>query len=392
MTNKTISTPILRAQSALQFLFIADALAMPVHWYYDPSDIPRQFPGGIQRFEAAPARHPSSIMNLHSTSGGGRGGQSGSVVGDVILKGKKSLWGRQGIHYHHGMPAGENTLNAHCARLMLRHLDGHPYDGPSFLEAYVEFMTADPPQHPDTYAESFHRGFFANWLAGKGLTQCGAVTHDTPSIGGLVMIGAMTLPLLARGTPVTEVQNAARTQLGYTHPDAGLAMVCDAYVLLLSKLLQASTLEEARHHIADAARSTIDPVFLNLLQKPPPDDSLVVGRKYGLACYIDSSWPVVLYLAHKYLTDPLHGLLQNTNLGGENCHRGAVLGTLLGAATGCRLALFRAAGACAADPCRNRGGTEKLIISQNEDRLRIVSAPVENLSGHIRYGYAGQPT
>lgn len=81
-------TPIQHAQSGLQLLFIADALSMPVHWYYNPGDITREFPCGIRRFEAAPAKHPSSIMNLHSTSGGGRGGQSGNIVGDVILKGK----------------------------------------------------------------------------------------------------------------------------------------------------------------------------------------------------------------------------------------------------------------------------------------------------------------
>lgn len=334
------STPILHAQSALQLIFIADALSMPVHWYYNPGDIVRQFPGGIRRFEAAPVRHPSSIMNLHSTSGGGRGGQSGSIVGDVILKGKKSLWGQQGIHYHHGMPAGENTLNAYCARLMLRQLRGGSYDGPRFLEAYVDFMTADQPQHPDTYAESFHRGFFANWQAGKDLTCCGAVTHDTPSIGGLVMIGALALSLLARRMPVAEVQSAALTQLSYTHPDQGLAKICDAYVRLLSKLLDSSSINQARKHIADTAQATVTPALLSLLNKPPQQDSVVVGGKFSLACYIDSSWPVVLYLAHKYLEDPLQGLLQNTNLGGENCHRGAVLGTILGAATGCQLELF----------------------------------------------------
>jgi ADP-ribosylglycohydrolase len=328
------------AQSGLQLLFIADALSMPVHWYYDPGDIFRQFPGGIQGFEAAPAQHPSSIMNLHSTSGGGRGGQRGSIVGDVILKGRKDLWGQPGIHYHHGLPAGENTLNAYCARLMLRHLAAGEYDGPGFLEAYVAFMTADPPQHPDTYAESFHRGFFANWRAGKALTECGAVTHDTPSIGGLVMIGALALTLLARGMRVDDVGQAARTQLGYTHPDEGLAVVCDAYVELLHKLLLSTSADDAREQIAAAAASTAGAGFTRLLHAPPREDATVVGGKYSLACYIDSSWPVVLYLAHKYLDDPLQGLLQNTNLGGENCHRGAVLGTILGAASGCRLALF----------------------------------------------------
>ena len=329
-----------KAQSGLQLMFIADALSMPVHWFYNPGDISRQFPGGIQRFEAAPVMHPSSIMNLHSTSGGGRGGQSGSIVGDVILKGRKALWGQPGVHYHHGMPAGENTLNAHCARLMLRHLAAGKYDGPGVLAAYVAFMTADPPQHPDTYAESFHRGFFANWQAGKNLTRCGAVTHDTPSIGGLVMIGALALTMLARGTPVDDVRQAARMQLAYTHPDEGLAMVCDAYVELLHKLLLSTSIDDARAQIEAAAVSTGGAGLTRLLRSPPRDDATVVGGKYSLACYIDASWPVVLYLAHKYLEDPLTGLLRNTNLGGENCHRGAVLGSILGAANGCCLALF----------------------------------------------------
>jgi len=64
-----------RARSALQNLFIADALAMPVHWFYNVNDIQKAFPGGVDRFEAAPALHPSSIMPLHSTRHGGRGKQ-----------------------------------------------------------------------------------------------------------------------------------------------------------------------------------------------------------------------------------------------------------------------------------------------------------------------------
>ena len=154
------------------------------------------------------------------------------------------------------------------------------------------------------------------------------------------MIGALALTLLARGMSVDRVKQAARTQLGYTHPDEGLARVCDAYVELLNRLMLSTSVDDARKQIAAVAGATVGAGIMRLLHKPPRDDSLVVGGKYSLACYIDSSWPVVLYLAHKYLEDPLQGLLQNTNLGGENCHRGAVLGTLLGAASVCRLELF----------------------------------------------------
>jgi ADP-ribosylglycohydrolase len=44
--------------------------------------------------------------------------------------------------------------------------------------------------------------------------------------------------------------------------------------------------------------------------------------------------PATLYLAWKYADRPEEGLVANTMAGGDNCHRGAVLGALLGAAWG----------------------------------------------------------
>ena len=38
----------------------------------------------------------------------------------------------------------------------------------------------------------------------------------------------------------------------------------------------------------------------------------------------------MLYLASKYHAAPSAGLLSNANLGGDNAHRGAVLGVLFG--------------------------------------------------------------
>ena len=115
------------ANAALRNLFIGDALSMPVHWYYNPGDIVRQFgKKGVQEMLPAPEHHPSSIMSLHSTKVGGRRAverhtYEREVVGEVILKGKQALWGRKDTHYHHGMPAGENTLNAWWARELMQY-------------------------------------------------------------------------------------------------------------------------------------------------------------------------------------------------------------------------------------------------------------------------------
>ena len=333
-----------RARAALRSVFIGDALSMPVHWFYNPLDIQNAFPaGGITRMEAAPEFHPSSIMSLHSTSAGGRksaargaGRDSGrEIVGDVILKGKRQYWGVPNQHYHTGMQAGDNTLNACCARLMMRGLtESHgQYTAQKFLEDYVEFMTAEPAAHPDTYAESWHRGFFANLEQGAPLDRCGAVTHDTPSVGGLVTVLPLALKLLldSNGSEA-QVQNACavcREHLMLTHPDELLARVCDAMVVLFSDLLLRDTHTDVAPLLVRASQC-IPRVDLEKLWQKAPGDMHVVGGTYSTACYITDSWPSLLYLAGKYQHSAESAMLVNTNLGGENAHRGSVLGAIVG--------------------------------------------------------------
>jgi ADP-ribosylglycohydrolase len=331
-----------RAKAALASLFVGDALAMPVHWYYNPDDIERAFPGGIRTFEAAPEFHPSSIMSLHSTSQGGRsareqqrGDNSREIVGTVILKGRRHLWGHANRHYHDGMQAGETTLNAHCARVLMRSIAANNdcYNPDHFLEAYIEFMTADPPRHRDTYAESCHRGFFANLCAGRPPNQCGARTHDTPSIGGLVTIGPLAIHQLLQGYEMERVQATCRKHLFLTHPDETLSRICDGYVALVAGLLMRKPGERATPYLLTAAQTTLG-IDLEGMVARARSDRDVVGGTYSTACYISDSWPSLLYLAFKYLDDPKSALLANTNLGGDNVHRGAVMGGIVSLACG----------------------------------------------------------
>ncbi|MCB1671861.1 MAG: ADP-ribosylglycohydrolase family protein [Pseudomonadales bacterium] len=324
-----------RVVCALKTAFIGDALAMPVHWYYNPADIFHQFPDGIRQFEDAPEHHPSSIMSLHSTSQGGRrqraSGSAREIIGEVILKGRRQFWEQPGCHYHHGMTAGQNTLNAHCARVLLRTLaeQGGQYHQDRFLDAYIAFMTADPPRHPDTYAESYHRGFFANLEAGKPASRCGAVTHDTASIGGLVGIVPLALTGLLQGTSRADVQERCRQHLLLTHPDQDLAQICGYLVRLLDALLRCQDRDEGRDILNQCAHDSAG-LDLHKLTKKCRSDREVIGGLFSPACYISGSWPGVLYLAYRYLGESDAGLLANANLGGDNVHRGFVLGSLLG--------------------------------------------------------------
>ena len=60
----------------------------------------------------------------------------------------------------------------------------------------------------------------------------------------------------------------------------------------------------------------------------------VIGSQLSPACYIEHSFPAVLYLAARYPDDFEAALVANTNVGGDNCHRGAVLGAIMGASLG----------------------------------------------------------
>ena len=327
------------AKAALSNLFVGDALSMPVHWYYNPGDIVRQFgPMGVQEMHPAPKHHPSSIMSLHSTKSGGRRTVEGrnaqrEIIGDVILKGKRHLWGQQGMHYHHGLPAGENTLNAWWARELIQYLlDEKEYSLSGWAQRYVEFMTSEPAGHPDTYAESCHRGYFANWANGVDPLHCGALTHDTPSMGALVTVAPLVIAL-SKTHSQEEVKQICRQHIELTHPDKGLMSVVNAYVDLLLSLFQRDDDKDSILPMIQTAANSIGGLDLTELLQNKRGDAAIVGGQYSLACYISDSWPSVCYLAAKYFESAEKALLVNTNLGGENAHRGAVLGTIVGAAS-----------------------------------------------------------
>ena len=330
-TEPKALTPADRIRGALWGMLVGDALAMPVHWYYRLSDLQRDF-GELRDFQAPKAHHPSSIMSLSSTARAGRGAQSGEVVGEVILKGKKHHWGPPNRHYHQGMQAGENTLNALCARLVLRSMTqrlGH--DTEHFLSEYVAYMTT-PDSHNDTYAESYHRDFFANWAKGIPPNRCaGAEGHDTASVGGLVGLAPVILGMAAQHG-VEKAVAAALTQMRLTHLSQPLEVFATAYAKLLAGLVFSPPTDMVAWLQSQA--SPLGQGLSALLGKAPGSQASVasvVGGMYSPACYIEDSFPSVMYLAARYHQDFEGALIANTNAGGDNCHRGAVLGALMGA-------------------------------------------------------------
>eukprot|EP01087_Luapelamoeba_hula_P024590 TRINITY_DN9424_c0_g1_i1.p1 TRINITY_DN9424_c0_g1~~TRINITY_DN9424_c0_g1_i1.p1 ORF type:complete len:377 (-),score=51.75 TRINITY_DN9424_c0_g1_i1:76-1185(-) len=311
---------------ALYAMFVGDSLSMPVHWYYNLQDLKRDF-GEIRDFEAPKPEHPSSIMSVSNTGGHGRGDQSGNIIGGVILHDKKQFWGKSKVHYHQGMAPGDNTLNVQTIRVLMRSIrDNHGYDPDAFLKDYVKFMTT-PGTHNDTYAESYHRDFFANYVNDVPLKECaGEEGHNTASIGGFTTLPLIVMVYFKHG--LDSVLDRVAQHLALTHRSHKLERAAKIYAELLFDLFNGAEIRQSC-----LAAATKLGVRLDAMRESGVSDENAVGQ-FGMACYIDGSFPSVLYLAYKYGASPdgiESALLANTNAGGDNCSRGVALGAILGA-------------------------------------------------------------
>jgi ADP-ribosylglycohydrolase len=297
-------------------MFIGDALAMPVHWYYNLNQLRNDF-GKITKYEAPMPRFPGSIMNLSNTGGGGRGNDSGSIIGDVILHGKKEFWLKGGqYHYHHGMKAGENTLELYITRLIMRSIvEDKKVDLDKIRQRYCTFMTT-PGTHNDTYAGTCHRMFFANYAKKKPFSECPDNDgHNVDTIDGLVNLIPVVLLNACRAAAPT--QDLATTVSMCRRSVSLEKRFGPAYAAVLTEILQGKS-------VRDAAQSHAQQVGLRL--DPRAGDPMT-------ACYLDSSYPAMLHFAVKYpaFSD---ALLASANAGGENVARGACLGAMMGASVG----------------------------------------------------------
>lgn len=315
--NKTCDNTLVRSRGALYGLFIGDALAMPVHWYYNRDALFHDY-GWVTDFLDPRNPHPDSILWRSAYQAMNKKGE--------ILHGQAKYWGKPNIHYHQFLKAGENTLNVKICRLLIDSIiDNHGYRSEDFLERYIAFMTT-PGKHDDTYIEECHRHFFSNYARGLPPDKCGA---EEKHIGGL--LGIIPIIVFYQKRP-EQAELAALKHLSLTHPGPKMKTSAKLMIDLLLKILRGTSLREAILNEISAQRNPLmGHSFMKWLDDP---DEIVIERRFSTACYVEYSVPAVVYLCLKYHDNPERALVANTNLGGDNAGRGAVMGALLGAAYG----------------------------------------------------------
>lgn len=293
---------------------VGDALAMPVHWYYDRAALRRDY--GVVRDYVCPRNpHPDSILWRSAYT-------PPNDRGDILHE-QARYWGLRGVHYHQFLAPGENTLNLQLARELIASLrDRDRHDPDDYLRRYIDFMRT-PGRHRDTYVEECHRKFFTAYARGTDPRRCGGADIH---IGGLAHVAVLAAGL---GHDPACARKAVQEHVSLTHRSPEVLAAAAALARILGAVLDGAPLRESiLGHGSDWLSGTTARTWSG-----EPDD-VVIGRRVSPACYIADAFPASLYLAWKYADDVEAGLVANTNLGGDNCHRGAVVGALLGAANG----------------------------------------------------------
>ena len=306
-----------RIKGALYGLYIGDALAMPVHWYYDRNALKRDY-GYVTDYLSLKNPHPGSILSYKKNDPVNKKGD--------ILHDQVQYWGKNGIHYHQFLKAGENTLNVKICSLLIDSLnERRGYDAEDYLERYISFMTT-PGMHSDTYVEEYHRHFFTEYAKGNPPKKCGLKEKN---IGGLVGLAPIILFYCGDHRKARE---AALEHLSLSHLGKKMEDAANIFIDILFSLMNGGSLRE---EILKSIGSVLLPFdaddFIKWIDLA---DKEIVGGRFSAACYVNESIPSVAYLAYKYSDNPEECLITNTNLGGDNAYRGAVLGAILGAANG----------------------------------------------------------
>lgn len=373
-----------RIKNSLWGLFIGDALAMPAHWFYNTSNIPKYLGGPVDGYKSPPEKHvEASLVRAKYKPDVKRAEKSGRKY-DILHQHLRfydtsyNNFGESGFgvdekgvikindrhHYHAGLKAGENTLNAQLVRVLMRHvIENGGYIPGKFLEAFIAFMTT-PGNNNDPYTEGYLRAWFENYSKGIPPAACADNQYRYAGINALGgMIRPMVISLLH-----SDRYNALGFAVGHqylTHHSENVSASLAVVVPLLNALVNGHDPIKTTKEIAGEmglSKYTGKELFAQYQQSGgmghvPADvmwklhtefadapwdiekfanehtESDVLKKIFSTACFAENGTPMLIYLAWKFRFDFEKALLANVNAGGDNVHRGMVLGMILGAAT-----------------------------------------------------------
>eukprot|EP00736_Rhodelphis_marinus_P010853 Rmarinus@m.14261 len=217
------------------------------------------------------------------------------------------------------------------------------------------------PEHHDFYLEGSHRNFFDNLSKGSAPTACGTEGEDSQSAYSIALpfLVALSPQTMVPEKPVrlsdisagAEVHSSWLTHLTHifehlrlTHRSSSLEDEMSVIAWLFAKLLQIED-SSPGDHVAHAQR-LLEIAFSSLYTAGDPQQALqqsVEGafaeenKKSGFAIACHGAIPGTLFLAHRYISNPMKAISVCSTIGGDSTHRAMLVAALLGAVHGANI-------------------------------------------------------
>jgi ADP-ribosylglycohydrolase len=269
-------------RTAILAAFVADSLALGVHWVYDT--------------DAIAARY-------------------GRVT---------TLLAPELAAYHRGKQAGDLTHYGDQMLLLLRHVAGNNgFDASLFGRQWRDAM-----QGYGGYVDQATRQTLANLQAGRPVADAGSSSGD--------LSGA------ARLSPLLQVYARQPDSLVRTAREQAMLTHNSPLVLAAAELLTRSCLEvlegaEPVEALEQAAARSTDFLLPDLVRQGVAaggEDSLGAVKRFGQSCAAQSGLPAAVQIIARHGGDLVAALEENVMAGGDSSARGMFIATLLGCRPG----------------------------------------------------------
>ena len=269
---------------ALSGALVADAASMGLHWLYDQEQIKTIAESGDLLF-----RQPEA----------------------AVYKDKRG-------YFAHGVKhAGQLSHYGESARVVGQLAAQDTYSSETHRQHF--FDAFGPCGHYSGYADHPTKALIAKMI-NEGQDICDASGMDDNQMPALCVVSG----LFSANQPAETTRTAA--QVISTNKDVIEAAV--AVHKCLDAIEAGSSLTKALHSSANSMSGPVGKLMIDALavdQYQP----LETASRFGLACYIDHSMPVVWHLL-KHATDFESAVRDNIRCGGDSCGRSMVLGAIAG--------------------------------------------------------------
>jgi ADP-ribosylglycohydrolase len=262
--------------------FIADALALGVHWVYNTRVIDKKF---------------------------------GRVEGYLDPM----------TSYHKGKKAGEQT---HIGDQMLVLMES--------VAAVSGFDLEDFSRRWQTLFESY-TGYFdgatkdtlKNLSAGQDINSCGSASDD--------LAGASRIAPLFTAYPddLANLVAAAKRQTAFTHNNANVIAAAEFLARTTAAVLAGANPLDAVDRVVDGhfKGHAVETLVMDGLDSREMDTRQVIAD-FGQACSVEETLPGVLHLIARYTDNLKEALVENLMAGGDSAARGMPVAMILGAHLG----------------------------------------------------------